>query len=77
MNNLIIVTIALDILFAICHHIIYPTTNVQPCHFGLDHHIPSKTDSNLIYNKFECYYQNIVHKIEKCQMIGNANLKPK
>ena len=24
--------------------------------FGLDHHIPSKTDSNLIYTEFECYY---------------------
>ena len=41
--------------------------------FGLDHHIPSKTDSNLIYTELECYDQNIVHKIEnlsddrKCQ----------
>ena len=32
--------------------------------FGLDHHIPAKTDPNLIYTEFECYYQNIVHKIE-------------
>ena len=45
--------------------------------FGLDHHIPLKTDSNLIYTKFKCYYQNIVHKIEnwsdyqKCQLKMN------
>ena len=43
--------------------------------FGLDHHIPSKTDSNLIYTEFACYYQNIARKIEnlsddqKCQKI--------
>ena len=41
--------------------------------FGLERHIPSETDPNLIYTEFECYYQNIVHKIEnfsddqKCQ----------
>ena len=24
--------------------------------FGLDRHIPSKTDANLIYTEFETYY---------------------
>ena len=42
--------------------------------FGLDHHILAKTDPNLIYTEFECYYQNIVPKIkslsddQKCQL---------
>ena len=31
--------------------------------FALDYHIPSKADPNLFYTEFECYYQNIVHKI--------------
>ena len=31
--------------------------------FGLVHHIPSKTDANLIYNEFETYYQSIIHKL--------------
>ena len=42
--------------------------------FGRDHQTPSKTDPNLIYTKFACYYQNIVNKIQnlsddqKCQL---------
>ena len=41
---------------------------------GLDHHILSKIDPNLMYSRLECYDQNIVHKIEnssddqKCQL---------
>ena len=38
--------------------------------FGLDHHISTKTDTNLIYTEFECYYQNIAHRIEN--MSGDA-----
>ena len=45
--------------------------------FGLDHHIPSKTDSNLIYTGFECYYQNIVHKIENLSDDQKCQLKTK
>ena len=31
--------------------------------YGLDHHIPGKTDPNLIYIEFESYFQSIKHKI--------------
>ena len=31
--------------------------------YGLDHHIPAKTDPNLIYIEFESYFQSIKHKI--------------
>ena len=44
--------------------------------FGLDHRIPSKQDSNLIYAEFECNYQNIAHKTENLSDIRNANFKP-
>ena len=49
--------------------------------FGLDHHIPAKTDPNLIYTEFECYYQNIVPKIknlsddQKCQQKCQLKIK--
>ena len=33
--------------------------------YGLDHHITSKTDPNLIYTEFESYFQSIKHKIAK------------
>ena len=33
--------------------------------FGLDHHMPSKTDANLVYTKFAPYCQSIVHKLTK------------
>ena len=45
--------------------------------FGLDHHIPSKTDSNLIYTDLECHYQNIVHKIENLSDDQKCQLKTK
>ena len=44
--------------------------------FGLDHHMPAKTDPNLIYTEFECYSQNILQKLKTCHMIRTANLKP-
>ena len=31
--------------------------------YGLDHHIPSKTNPNLIYTEFESYFQSIKHRI--------------
>ena len=44
---------------------------------GLDHYIPSKTDPNLIYTKFECYYQNIVHELENLSDDQKCQLKTK
>ena len=45
--------------------------------FGLDHHISSKADSNLIYTEFECSYQNSVHKIENLSDDQKCQLKAK
>ena len=45
--------------------------------FGLDHHIPPNTDAHLIYTDFKCYYQNIVHKIEKLSDDQKCQLKIK
>ena len=45
--------------------------------FGLDHHIPLKTDPNLIYTEFECNYQNIVLKIKNLSDDKKCQLKTK
>ena len=45
--------------------------------YGLDHHIPSKTDPNLIYTEFERYFQTIKHKITNLPKIQISHLKTK
>ena len=45
--------------------------------FGLDHHIPSKTDANLIYTDFETYYQSIIHKFTNLPDTEISHLKTK
>ena len=45
--------------------------------FGLDHHIPSKTDANLIYTEFETYYQSIIHKLTNLPETEISHLKIK
>ena len=45
--------------------------------FGLHHHIPPKTDPNLIYTMFKCYYQNIVYKIKNLSDDHKRQLKTK
>ena len=49
-------------LFVISHQLSHE--KYADVSLGLDHDIPSKADPNLIYLKFEFYYQNMVHKIE-------------
>ena len=45
--------------------------------YGLDHHIPSKTDPNLIYTEFETYFQSIKHKITNLPETQISHLKTK
>ena len=45
--------------------------------FGLDHHIPSKTDTNLIYIASETYYQSIIHKLTNLPETKISHLKIK
>ena len=45
--------------------------------YGLDHHIPSKTDPNLIYTEFESYFQSIKYKITNLSEIQISHLKTK
>ena len=45
--------------------------------FGLVHHIPSKTDANLIYSEFETYYQSIIHKLTNLPETKISHLKKK
>ena len=45
--------------------------------YSLDHHIPSKTDPNLIYAEFESYFQSIRHKITNLPEIQILHLKTK
>ena len=45
--------------------------------FGLDQHIPSKTDANLIYTEFETYYQCIIHKLTNLPDTEISHLKTK
>ena len=45
--------------------------------YGLDHHISSKTDPNLIYAEFESYFQTIKHKITNLPKIQISHLKTK
>ena len=45
--------------------------------FGLDHHIPSKTDANLTYAEFETYYQSIIHKLSNLPETEISYLKTK
>ena len=45
--------------------------------FGLDHHIPSKADTNLIYSESETYYQSIIHKLTNLPETKISHLKIK
>ena len=45
--------------------------------FGLDQHIPSKTDANLIYTEFETYYQSIICKLTNLPETEISHLKTK
>ena len=45
--------------------------------FGLDHHIPSKTDTNLICIASETYYQSIIHKLTNLPETKISHLKTK
>ena len=45
--------------------------------YGLDHHIPSKTDPNLIYTEFETYCQSIRRKVTNLPGIQTLHLKTK
>ena len=44
---------------------------------SLDHHIPSKTDPNLIYTEFETYCQSIRRKVTNLPGIQTLHLKTK
>ena len=43
--------------------------------FGLDHHIPTRTNKNIIDTEFELYYQSIYVILTKYQMIKLPTLK--
>ena len=45
--------------------------------YGFNHHIPSKTDPNLIYTESESYFQSIKHKITNLPEIQISHLKTK
>ena len=45
--------------------------------YSLDHHIPSKTDPNLIYTEFKSYFQSIRHNITNLPEIQTLHLKTK
>ena len=45
--------------------------------FGIDHHISSKTDANLLYTEFEAYYQSIIHKLSNLPETEISHLKTK
>ena len=45
--------------------------------YGLDHHIPSKTNPNLIYTEFKSYFQSIKYEITNLPEIQICHLKTK
>ena len=45
--------------------------------YGSEHHIPSKTDSNVIYTEFESYFQSFKRKITNLPEIQIFHLKTK
>ena len=49
----------------------------RPLSYGLDHHIPAKTDPNLIYTEFESYFKSIKHKITNLPETQISHLKTK
>ena len=50
---------------------------IRALSYDLDHHIPSKTDPNLIYTEFESYFQSIKHKITNLPEIQISHLETK
>ena len=44
---------------------------------GLDHHILSKVDANLVCNEVEAYYQSIIHKLTELPETKISQLKTK
>ena len=63
----------------ICNMSSYQLTNEEEraLSYGLDHHIPSRTDPNLIYIEFKSYFQNIKYKITNLPEIQISHLKTK
>ena len=59
------------------NNLVYLKHTIYNMPYGLDHHIPSKTDPNLIYNEFESYFQNTKYKINNLPELQISHLKTK
>ena len=67
------------LIHAICNMSSYHITHEEEraLSYGLDHHIPSKADPNLIYTEYESYFQSIKYKITNLPETQISHLKTK